>query len=99
MHLSAKYVNSYVTYVCPIKRTFVNSKTCLSMLPAPPLDVQEAVADIVDRVPPTMRGYLMDSLVCDRLSDARFLVAHVDEFVEFARIAAVSPWLLDRGPE
>lgn len=90
MHYSANFVNSYVTYVCPMKRSFIKSKTCLQMLPAPPLDVQESIVGVLERVPPSMRGYLMDSLVHERIEDAQFLVSHIDAFEEFARIAAVS---------
>ena len=93
---TANYVNTYVAYVCPMKRSFVNAKTCFATLPAPPVDVQESIVDVVERAPVPMRGFLMDSLIHDRLADAKFLVAHVDEFMEFARIAAVSQQVDER---
>lgn len=88
MHYLPQYVNTYVTYVCPIKiRPMVKSIPCFQMMPAPSVDVQQAVVDVVENVPVIMRGYVMDSLVHDRLDDARFLLEHVDTFVEFGRIA------------
>lgn len=87
MHYIPQYINSYVTYVCPMKQPVVKSKVCFESVPAPPLDVQQAVVEVVETVPTSMRPYVMDSLVHDRLDDTRFLLEHVDTFVEFGRIA------------
>jgi len=86
----ASYVSAYVSYVCPMKSPMVGGKTCFQMMPAPPVDIQQGVVEIVESAPRPLRGLLMDSIVTDRLNDARYIVEHAEEYVEFLRIASVS---------
>ena len=90
VNLSATYVNTYITFVCPIKSPVYKSIECFRTIPAPPLEVQEAVVQVAQQVPKQMRGYVIDSLVRDRVADAQYLLTHVDEFMEIARIAKLS---------
>jgi len=96
--VSPNFVRAYVQYVCPIKQRPLTAKlSCLDVLRAPPVEVQEAVVELVERAHPLVRPALMASLVEDRVDDAKFIVEHEAELVRFAEISATSAVLDPRS--
>lgn len=77
MYILPTYFSNYVTYVCPLRKVPLQ---CLQTMRAPSVEVQESVDDLVDMLPYTMRGPVMDALTDDRPEDAQYLINHLDEY-------------------
>jgi hypothetical protein len=67
-------------------RPLTAKKSCLEMLRAPPLRVQKAIVEVIERADPVVQPALMASLVEDRVDDAKFIIEHQEEIVTFSHI-------------
>lgn len=94
--IDPRFLNAYVVHVCPLKRTQPTPhKSCLQVLRAPPLEIQQQIADLVDRVPRPVKGALIDAMLADRLDDAQFLLTNAEAIDRVDRIVSAAQTILD----
>lgn len=86
-HIHPPYLSHYVTYVCPLRKV---PRECLQTLRAPPLNVQKSIDDLIEMLPYTMRGPVMDALTDDRPEDAQYLINHLEEYETIQAIVDAS---------
>lgn len=85
--ISPAFMQAYSSYVCPVRKPILTPYMgCAQALRAPPLKIQEQIVQVVDQADPLVRPILMASLLDDRIEDAKYIVLHEREFVEFDAI-------------